>query len=250
MVNLLRRAWARLWDSGLLLVAVAWCLFGFFSYYWLSRSLAGAWQQRIYAPEHLDIGTLRLILVTASQQPLFPVLVLLFGARLCLNPIVDAYIHSRLGRSYQPLWQDFGRLYLLLYLGILLLGWLFFLSAGLLLQLITVYPLLLLFGVLFALFCFTLWLALYKARLAVEARAWPAFSIWLRVALARLLLLGGSAVVSLWLHRWAQSLSGWALLLVLCLTEVLLTGVKLWQASCAVEAAASKARWGSFSGSV
>lgn len=249
MGNLLRRAWVRLWGSGLLMAAVVWGVFGLFSYYLPSRVLAGPWQQRIYDIQHLDIGTLRLLLVTAGQNAFFPILVVLFVARLCLNPIVDAFVYCRLGRSSQLLWKQFARLYVMLYLGLILLGWLFFLSAGSLLQLITLHPFLFLLGAFCIVFCFTLWFALYRARLVVEARSWPNILVWLQVALARLLLMSVTTVVSLWLQRWAMNLSGLSLPMVLCLAELLFIWARLWQASCAVEAAASKARWGSFSGS-
>lgn len=250
MGNLLRRAWSRLWSSGLLLAAGIWCLFGLLSYSLPSGTMVNPWQQRIYDFSHLDIGTLRLLLVTASQQASFPILVVLFLGRLCLNPIIDAFVYYRLGRGSQLPWKSFGSLYIMLYLGLLLLGWLLLLSASSLLQLIMAHPFLCLLGALCSIFGFALWFALYKARLALEARSWPSPLAWLQVALARLLLTGMAGIIFLWLHRWAIGLSGLRLIAVLFLAELMLAWARLWQTSCAMEAVASRARWGSFGGAM
>lgn len=247
---LLRRAWARLWDSGLLLAAVVWCLFGLVSYYLLGSALVNPWQQRIYDFSHLDIGTLRLLLVTASQQASFPILMVLFVGRLCLNPIIDAFVYYRLGHGSRLPWKSFGRLYTMLYLGLLLLGWLLLLSAGSLMQLAMAHPFLCLLVALCTTFSFALWFALYKARLALEVRSWPSPLAWLQVALARLLLTSLAGIIFFWLHRWAISLSGLRLIAMLFLAELILAWVRLWQASCAIDAAASRARWGNFGGAM
>lgn len=236
MGHMLSQAWRRLRRSGLLIIAVMWGIAAWVSYYYFSQALVGPWQQRIYDSSHLDIGTLRLILATITQQTAFPLLALLFLLRLGLNPLIDAFVYGRLGQSSQPLWRQFIKLYIILYLAVMLSGWLLYSAAGLLLQLLVLHTFTFLFAALILWFCLALWLSLYKARLAIAARCWPRTKAWLELALARLAIISAASIGSLWLHKRAARFTGWQLGMILFLVELLAVWARLWQSSCAIEA--------------
>lgn len=227
MIKLLRRAGARLWASGLIGLAVLWCALGRVAYYWCSRVLVSPWRHRINDIHHLDLGTLRLLLISFTQNAVFPLLVILFLVRLILNPFVDAFVYCRLGRCSRVLWQAFGKLYIVFYLTIGLVGWLLYLEADWLLT----RPLLFVVGAL----GFSLWFALYRARLVSDRRAWPTPTAGLQLVLAWLLLVSTATTVSLWLYKKAISLKGWPLALLFFVGELLLIWIKLWRTSCVVE---------------
>jgi hypothetical protein len=237
MFRLIRSAFLRLLSSGLPLLAIPWCVLGRLSYYWLNHLLTNQWQQRIYDIRHLDLGTLRFLLVSVRQHALFPLLVSLFLIRLFLNPFIDAFVYCRLGRYQRIRGLAFGKLYLMLYLSILMLGWILYLTGDWLLALLMTHPFIFFFGGLVAISILSLWLILYKVRLAGETIAWPPPLVWLQVALARLLLFSTTLTASLWLHRRAMGTQSWPLTFLLFLAELLLIWGKLWQVSCAVQAA-------------
>lgn len=237
MGSILRRGWARLWVSRLLVFAIIWCAFGLASYFFVSRALLDPWQQRVASFNQLDIGTLRLLLVTAQQNGTLPMLVVLFLVRLLLNPVVDAFVFSCLSQSGSPPLGSFYRSYLLYYLGLVLLGWLAILASAALLRTLSLHPflfVLLLFG---GIFLFALWFGVYRARLVMPAAgfSWPKPLAWLQLALARLLIIVLAGMASFWLHRWIIDLGGFRLILALLLAELLVFWARLWQASCAVE---------------
>ena len=236
MGHILSQAWRRLSRSGLLITAVIWGIVAWVSYYYFSQVLVGPWQQHIYDFSHLDIGTLRLILATITQQTAFPLLALLFLLRLGLNPLIDAFVYGRLGQSSQPLWRQFVKLYTILYLVVMLSSWLLYLAAGPLLQLLFLHTFTLLFAAVILWFGLALWLSLYKARLATAAQRWPRTKAWLELALARLAIISAASIGSLWLHNRATRFTGWQLAMILFLVELLAVWARLWQSSCAIEA--------------
>lgn len=162
---------------------------------------------------------------------------LLFLLRLSINPVIDAFAYGRLGQSTQPLWRPFIKLYVMLYLGVVLLGWVIYLAASWLLQLLTLHPLIFLSTTVALFFGLTLWLSLYKARLAVAAQRWPKAKVWLRLALARLIIISLTGGGSFLLQTRATHFTGWKLGATLFLVELLFIWARLWQSSCAIEAA-------------
>ncbi len=242
MSSILRRGWARLWVSRLPIFAIVWCAFGLISYFLVSCTVLGPWQQRVASLTHLDIGTLRLLFVTAQQNGTLFMLAVLFLIRLLMNPAVDAFVFGWLSQGGSPPWGAFYRLYLLYYLGLILLGWLALLANAPLLRMLSLHPFLFVLSLLGAFFLFSLCFATYRARLVMPAASfsWPGPLAWLQMALGRLLITILAVIVSLWLHRVSMSLSGFQLGMILLLTELLVLWARLWQASCAVEVVSAK----------